>query len=61
MNLKTTACVLFLGLGFATLMTQSSCSKSHASTPATMTLYDSLGGTTMVSDPANVPDDVVIV
>ena len=54
MNLKRTAAVaVFLGLGFATLVTQTSCSKSHASTPATMTLYDSLGGTTMVSDPAN--------
>lgn len=53
MNLKRTAAALFLGLGFATLMTQTSCSKSHSSSPATMTLYDSLGGTVMVSDPAN--------
>jgi len=30
----------------------SSCSKSKSSTPAKPTLYDSLGGTTMVSDPA---------
>lgn len=52
MNLKRTAATALLsGLGFFTLMTQQSCSKSH--TTATMTLYDSLGGTTMVSDPAN--------
>lgn len=30
-----------------------SCKKSSSDTPAKMTLYDSLGGTAMVSDPAN--------
>ena len=52
MNLRKTAIVAFLGLGTLMLATQS-CSKHHDSTPATMTFYDTLGGTTMVNDPAN--------
>jgi hypothetical protein len=41
------------GLGFAAFLTPS-CSKSNSSTPpAGPTLYDSLGGTAMVADPAN--------
>ncbi|MBS1659565.1 MAG: group 1 truncated hemoglobin [Bacteroidetes bacterium] len=41
-----------MALGLLVLTTQS-CSKNHDSTPATMTLYDTLGGTTMVNDPAH--------
>jgi hypothetical protein len=42
-----------LGL-IVTLISVQSCSKSSSSNPvATPTLYDSLGGTTLVSDPAN--------
>ena len=52
MNLKQTVIfTAFLGLGFLLVTTQS-CSKSHNS-PATATFYDTLGGTTMVNDPAN--------
>lgn len=36
-----------------TMSVLSSCSKSDSSAPTTMTLYDSLGGTTKVADPAN--------
>ena len=52
MNLsKTTAVAAFiLGVGVVTIFSQS-CKKSSSSAP--QTLYDSLGGTTMVSDPAN--------
>jgi hypothetical protein len=53
MNLsKTTAVVaLILGMGGVLVLNQS-CSKKSSS-PATMTLYDSLGGSAMVADPAN--------
>ncbi|HEX9512784.1 MAG TPA: group 1 truncated hemoglobin [Puia sp.] len=53
MNLskKTAVVAVILGLGIAVSILPS-CSKSK-STPATMTLYDSLGGTAMVADPAN--------
>lgn len=47
---KSVALALILGLG-ATAFLMPSCSKS--SSPAKQTLYDSLGGTTMVADPAN--------
>ena len=47
---KTLALALILGLG-VTAFLMPSCSKS--SSPAKQTLYDSLGGTTMVADPAN--------
>jgi len=47
---KTAVAAIVLGLGFVALMT-TSCSKS--SSPAKMTLYDSLGGTVMVNDPAH--------
>jgi hypothetical protein len=47
----TAVLALILGAGALMIFTQS-CSKK-SSTPATMTLYDSLGGTTKVSDPAN--------
>ena len=47
---KTVVVALILGLG-ATAFLMPSCSKS--SSPARQTLYDSLGGTTMVADPAN--------
>jgi len=53
MNLRKTAVLAaFLGLGAVMLMTQS-CKKDHNNTPVTMTFYDTLGGTTMVNDPAN--------
>jgi len=54
MNLsKTTAVVaLILGTGIITIFPQS-CSKKSSSSAAPMTLYDSLGGSTMVADPAN--------
>ena len=54
MNLSNTKAVLtvILAAGFITFMTQS-CSKKSGSSAAPMTLYDSLGGTTMVADPAN--------
>lgn len=54
MNLsKKTVVVLFvLGLG-ALSLTLPSCHKDDNNTPAKMTLYDSLGGTVMVNDPAH--------
>ena len=53
MNLKKTVVFAALvGLGAVTVMTQS-CSKNHDSTPVAMTFYDTLGGTTMVNDPAH--------
>jgi hypothetical protein len=54
MNLSKTKAVLtvVLAAGIVTFMTQS-CSKKSGSSAAPMTLYDSLGGTTMVADPAN--------
>ena len=49
--MKSTALIVaFLGLAVLTI-TVSSCSKKN-NTPAKPTLYDSLGGTTMVADPA---------
>ncbi len=53
MNLsKTTAVVaLILGVGIVTIFSQSCSKKSNSAAP--MTLYDSLGGSTMVADPAN--------
>jgi hypothetical protein len=53
MNLSKTTAVLTVIIGLGTLTVVSSCSKNHDSTPAKMTLYDSLGGTAKVSDPAN--------
>jgi hypothetical protein len=53
MNLSKKTAVLTVILGLGALAVTSSCSKSHDSTPAKMTLYDSLGGTAKVSDPAN--------
>ncbi|HEV2479560.1 MAG TPA: group 1 truncated hemoglobin [Puia sp.] len=41
--------VVCLGL----LLTVGACSKDHSSAPVQATLYDSLGGTAMVQDPAN--------
>jgi hypothetical protein len=53
MNRSKTTAVLALAFGVGVLMVSSqSCSKKSSSA-ATMTLYDSLGGTAMVSDPAN--------
>jgi hypothetical protein len=54
MNLsKTTAALaLILVVGIVTIFPPS-CSKKSSSSPATMTLYDSLGGSAMVADPAN--------
>lgn len=55
MNLSKTMSVSALILGMATILIFSeSCSKKSSSAPpATMTLYDSLGGSVKVSDPAN--------
>jgi hypothetical protein len=55
MNLSKTKAVIAFFLGVSTVMIFSlSCSKKSSSAPpATMTLYDSLGGSAMVSDPAN--------
>lgn len=44
--------VFVLGIGAVSLFSQS-CKKSSSSSAAPMTLYDSLGGTVLVSDPAN--------
>jgi hypothetical protein len=53
MNRSKAMVVLALVIGMGLLMVSSqSCSKK-SSTPAAMTLYDSLGGTARVSDPAN--------
>jgi hypothetical protein len=50
---KTVMVAFALGI-IAIVFTIGSCSKSSSSTPTpTSTLYDSLGGTTMVADPAN--------
>ncbi|HTI12123.1 MAG TPA: hypothetical protein VL832_26295 [Puia sp.] len=54
MNMRKKTVVVFaaiLGLGFSVAL-MPACSKSK-STPAKMTLYDSLGGTAMVADPAH--------
>jgi hypothetical protein len=55
MNLsKTTAVVALILIAGGVMVFNQSCSKkSSSSTPATMTLYDSLGGSVMVADPAN--------
>lgn len=55
MNLsKTTAVVAFILIAGGVMVFDQSCSKkSSSSTPVTMTLYDSLGGSVMVADPAN--------
>lgn len=55
MNLsKTTAAIaLVLGMGGVILFNQACSKKSSSTPPAAMTLYDSLGGTAMVTDPAN--------
>jgi hypothetical protein len=53
MNRSKTVVVFALILGMGALIVSSqSCSKKSSSS-ATMTLYDSLGGTAMVADPAN--------
>src|SRR5580692_6351988 len=53
MNRSKTTVVLALVISMGGLMVSSqSCSKK-SSPPAMMTLYDSLGGTAMVADPAN--------
>ncbi|BAV04739.1 hypothetical protein SAMN05421788_11158 [Filimonas lacunae] len=49
---KITLFALVVTLG-CTVMLTPSCSKSNNDSPATPTLYDSLGGTVMVTDPAN--------
>ena len=46
----TALTTVMLGLAMVVIVT-ASCHKSSSSTP--QTLYDSLGGTTMVADPAN--------
>ena len=51
--MKKSALLFVLGL-VATFAVMQSCKKdNNTETPTKMTLYDSLGGTTMVSDPAN--------
>ena len=49
---KLSFLTLFFALFMGITMTQS-CKKSDTVTPAQATLYDSLGGTTMVADPSN--------
>jgi len=51
MQIRKNLTMLAVILGLATLFMTQSCSKSSPS--AKPTLYDSLGGTTMVADPAN--------
>jgi hypothetical protein len=54
MNLsKTTAVVASILMIGGVLVVNQSCSKKSSSTPPAMTLYDSLGGTAKVADPAN--------
>lgn len=53
MNMTKTVLALMAGITFTAMTVLPSCKKSSSSTPApTMTLYDSLGGTTMVQDPS---------
>jgi len=51
--MKRTAFVTLMLGGLIVLSTTQSCHKNDSTPPATLTLYDSLGGTTMVADPAN--------
>ena len=54
MNLSKTTAVIAIVLAIGgVLLLSVACSKKSSSTPATMTLYDSLGGSAMVADPAN--------
>jgi len=54
MTIRKNLIMLTAALGLAaTLLLTQSCSKSKSSSPPKPTLYDSLGGTAMVSDPAN--------
>ena len=50
--MKNLIIVSIIALGFSSVVFQS-CKKNDASTPATPTLYDSLGGTAMVADPTS--------
>lgn len=54
-NFKTVMTVLAIGFASISVSFLTSCSKSNksSSTSTTMTLYDSLGGTTMVKDPTS--------
>src|SRR3982751_1414307 len=45
--------LIFLMAASILVIAVSSCDKNNDSNPTTLTLYDSLGGTTMVADPAN--------
>src|ERR1700761_5985543 len=49
---KTTVVLALVAVTGVLMVSGQSCSKK-SSPPAAMTLYDSLGGTTMVTDPAN--------
>lgn len=48
--MKKTPILFFVAASFI-ILNIISCSKNHDSTPTTLTLYDSLGGTAMVQDP----------
>jgi len=48
---KTALVAIILGIGI-TIISVQSCSKSSTPVPASPTLYDSLGGSTLVADPA---------
>ena len=52
-TLKSLTITALLAGALFSVSTITSCSKDNKSTTATMTLYDSLGGTTMVADPSN--------
>jgi len=52
--MKTVSCLVLMAALAGSVLLTASCSKSNNdNTPAMPTLYDSLGGTTMVTDPAN--------
>lgn len=51
--MKKAVVILAVAGTLAGLCTMPSCKKKDKDQPVTMTLYDSLGGTTMVADPAN--------
>ena len=45
--------LMFMLAASSVIIIASSCDKNNDSNPTTLTLYDSLGGTAMVADPAN--------
>ncbi|GGH62961.1 hypothetical protein HNQ91_002629 [Filimonas zeae] len=51
--MKTISCLVLVAALAGTVLLGESCSKNDNTPAAAPTLYDSLGGTTMVTDPAN--------